>query len=170
MLTVIKENKEFIKELLIALIIAIVVLQFVKPVIVSGESMVPTLQDHDLLLLSRQAYLLEEPKTGDIIVCDTSEERLIKRIIAVPGDKVEIINGAVMVNGMVLDEPYIKEAGISGNYPELIIPEGYYYVLGDNREISKDSRYEVVGNVSKEKIVGKAVFRFYPFSALGKVN
>ena len=174
MMDVLKKNKDLLKDIAIAVGVAVIVLQFIKPTIVYGSSMEPTLNNHDYLILSKQAYLIEEPKFGDIVVCDTGgrieEHFIIKRIIGLPGDRVEIKEGLVLVNDALIDEEYVKQYGISGNYDAVIVPEGYYYVLGDNRQVSKDSRSTEVGCIDKKDIVGKAVLRLYPLSKIGVVK
>ena len=169
-----KGMKGWIKDILIACAIAIVIMTFIKPTIVKESSMQPTLYTNNYIFLSRQAYLLSEPKAGDIIVFnselpadDGSKKLLIKRVIALSGDSVTISDGDVYINEVLIEEPYIYENGTAGDIENLVIPEGEVFVMGDNRRVSIDSRSEQVGCVPVSEIVGKAFFRLYPFNSIG---
>lgn len=176
-----KEKKDtgiwgWIKDILVAILIAALILVFIKPTIVKESSMQPTLYENDYLILSKQSYkMFGEPERGDIIVLHSDlttetgmEKLLIKRIIGLPGDTVEIIYNEIYVNGEYLDEDYIMEkntvAGDLGTYFE--VPEGKLFVLGDNRRVSADSRSSYVGYVPIEDVMGKAVLRLYPFNKI----
>lgn len=169
--------KEWIKDIVIAVIVALVIIQFIKPTIVKEQSMQPTLYENNYIFLSKQAYLFKEPKAGDIIVfhtdlktIDGKEKRLIKRIIGLPGDKITIAEGKVYVNDKLLEEPYIMEPYTAGSVDGQIVPEGCLFVMGDNRQHSADSRDPDVGYVQEDKIIGKAVFRLYPFNEIGLIH
>ncbi len=173
----IKELKEWIKDILIAVIVAVIILQFIKPTFVRETSMLPTLQEYNFLFLSKQSYTFGEPKHGDIIVFHTNlktqtgdEKMLIKRVIGLPGDTIDIEDGTVSVNGQVLDEPYIMDPYTSGYVKDVVVPEGNLFVMGDNRQNSIDSRDPNVGYVKIEDVYGKAVFRLYPFSEIGPLK
>ena len=159
----------WIRDILIALIIALIIMQLVKPTIVKMHSMENTLHPNDYIFLSKQAYTFGDASQGDIVVFESSEsdENLIKRIIGLPGDTVSITDGNVFVNGVKLDEPYTKDGYTSGEMAEITVPEGSFFVLGDNRQSSKDSREMSVGFVEKKQIIGKAFFRLYPFNGFG---
>lgn len=165
--------KEFLKELLIAIVIAFLIMQVVKPTIVKESSMEPTLYENNYLLLNRQAYRFGEPKHGDIIVFHSDlvtknghEKLLIKRIIGLPGDVVTIANGNVYLNGERLEENYIKDGRTDGEILELKIPKGEVFVMGDNRLVSVDSRSEAVGTVKLDRVLGKAWVRLFPFNKI----
>jgi signal peptidase I len=173
-----KEKKPFIDELLdwlksFALVFVVIVLIFTfvaKTAIVNGGSMNNTLFDKDFLLLWS---LLYTPQQGDIIAanCEGLNEVIVKRVIAVGGQEVNIDfnTGTVYVDGEVLDEPYIKNLTLNDelafNYP-ITVDEGYYFCMGDNRQNSKDSRHPDVGLVSRDDILGKAIMRIYPLSEI----
>ena len=133
-------------------------------------SMIPVVQPNDRLIVNRLAYLFEEPKRGDIVMFafpDDEKDNYLKRIIGLPGEKVEIKNGLVYINDSEkpLDEPYINDPP-NGNYGPYNVPEGCYFMLGDNRDESKDARFWNNTYVKKEKIVGKAWLKYYPNIAI----
>lgn len=172
----VSENaKEWIKDILVAIVISIVILQFIKPTIVREHSMEETLKENDYILLSRQAYgLFGEVERGDIIVFESSlktqdggNKLLVKRIIALPGDTISIEGGGVMINGQLVEEEYTKDGYTATEMEEVIIPDGYVFAMGDNRQNSMDSRDSRVGLVSLDTVVGKAFFRLYPFNKIG---
>ncbi len=167
-----KELLGWIRDILIAVAIAAVILAFFKPIIIQQQSMEPNFYSGDYIITSRQAYnLFGDPQRGDIIVFDSGTytedgqaKNLIKRIIGLPGDTVEIMDGEVYLNGEMLTEDYIKEPGLSGEMEAVTVPEGQLFVMGDNRRVSLDSRSGSVGTISQDSIIGKVVVRVYPFS------
>lgn len=169
--------KEWIKDILVAIIVAVIIMQFIKPTIVKETSMQPTLYENNYIFLSKQAYRFDEPEAGDIIVFHTNlktqtgkEKLLIKRVIGLPGDTVKIEEGEVYINGELLEESYILEQYTSGWVEDIEVPENSLFVMGDNRQNSADSRDPSVGYVKEEDIVGKAVFRLYPFNDFGLID
>lgn len=169
--------KGWIKDIIIAAVIALLVMTFIKPTIVKESSMEPTLYANNYLFLSKQAYRFSEPKQGDIVVFHTElttsegqEKLLIKRIIALPGDYIRIADGSVYVNGQIIDEPYIAGQQTSGYIDNLEVPEGAVFAMGDNRAVSIDSRDDRVGCVPVDLIVGKAFLRLYPFNSIGLLH
>ncbi len=169
-----KNILEWVKDILIAVAIAALILVFFKPIVVQQQSMEPNFHGGDYLITSRQAYrLFGEPERGDVIVFksellteDGEQKCLIKRIIGLPGDVVEIKDGYVYINGEEIDEPYVKEQGISGEMEALTVPENELFVMGDNRGVSEDSRSPRVGTISEDTIVGKVKIRLYPFNSI----
>lgn len=140
---------------------------------VEGTSMENSLQNGDYLLVDKLSYNIGKPKRFDIIIFPYSEDTYyIKRIIGMPGEIIRIADGKIYINGQELAESYGAEAMLDGGVAseEFVIGEGEYFVLGDNRNHSTDSRSENVGTVKEEKIVGKAFFRFYPFNNVGMVE
>jgi len=159
---------------LIGAIYALVNLATVR-FIVQGPSMQPNFQDGQFLIVSRVNYLVGNPERGDIIVFHypgDTEQDYIKRVIGTPGDTVEIIDTLVHVNGELLDEPYINEPctenSCADNQWELGADE--YFVMGDNRNRSSDSRSTTVGLVNREFIVGEVLLRYWPPEDIGIVS
>lgn len=144
---------------------------FINATIPSG-SMENTIMEGDRLLGLRMAYNHSEPKRGDIIIFkypDNEEENFIKRVIGLPGETVEIRDAKIYINGSQtpLEEDYLKEEWVIETGPFLFeVPEECYLVLGDNRNSSKDARYWVNTYVAKDKILGKAWFRYFPFNSM----
>lgn len=167
--------KEFIKDILIALVIVAAIMVFIKPTIVKESSMESTLHENDYLFVNRQAYLTaDHPDYGDIIVFQShiqrddgkGEKLLIKRVVGVENDVIDIHDGVVYRNGKALEEPYTKEGYTEGDISNYKVPENEVFVMGDNRRVSLDSRSSEVGTVSEDSIVGKAFIRLYPFNKI----
>ena len=158
-----KEIMEWVKDILLAVVIAAVILAFFKPIIVQQQSMEPNFHAGDYLISSRQSYkLFGEPQRGDVIVFKSellddngNEKNLIKRIIGLPGDVIEITDGYVYVNGEKIQEDYLPGQGISGEMDAITVPENQLFVMGDNRENSLDSRE--VGCIPLKEVLGKVV-------------
>ncbi len=169
--TLLENIFDFIEIAVFALVmVAVLFAFFIRIVGVEGGSMNDTLIDGDRLVLVKAFYT---PDYGDIIVVNRENDTpIIKRVIAKGGDTIEIdpANYDVILNGEVLHEPYV-------HYPTLLfdmdgpltVPEGHYFVMGDHRDSSHDSRKEILGCVSEEDIVGKAVWRFLPFESFGGI-
>ena len=164
-----KKKASSVKESLLTMfggvVLAVILLQFVQPTLVSGESMVPTLKNGDYLLVNKMAYKNNNPQFGDIVVFRHDNVLYIKRVIGEPGDKIKISDGKVYRNDVLISD-FTK----SRTEPDMTIdvPEGEFFCLGDNRAHSHDSRSNDVGTVEKDIIMGKAVFRV--FSKIGKVK
>lgn len=152
----------------------------IDPVRVNGTSMLDTLQENEIMLVDRLAYAFVKPKTGDIVVCyypdayyETRHKTYntrVKRIAAVGGDTIEAHDGTVYINGIALDEPYLTEERIGVmEIEKQVVPEGYCFVLGDNRAVSIDSRDSDVGPIPVERVLGKVRLVVYPFGRLRKV-
>lgn len=153
-----------------AVVLALLINKFlIFKVYIPSESMVPTLNVHDRLFVSR-IYNLENLERGDVVVFYSNElqETLIKRLIGLPGDKIEIVNGEVSVNGVKLNEDYVVNK--DNYYGAFEVPEGKYFFLGDNRPVSADSRKWINPYIDGEDIMGKAQLKIYPFKDFGSVK
>ncbi len=143
-----------------------------QPVKVEGTSMMPTLQDQERVFINKFVYKLEPIERGDVIVFRYPRDpakSYIKRVIAVAGDRVRIEAGIVFVNGERLPEPYLPRMYEDvRSYPEIVVPPHCYFVLGDHRNLSNDSRD--FGPVDESFIYGKAVFGYWPVAKLGTLR
>lgn len=166
---------------IVTLGLAVLVALFLKNFIIINAtvptgSMENTILPGDDLIGLRIAYLFKEPERGDIIIFrfpDDESQKFIKRIIGLPGDLIQIIDGKVYINGSAepLDEPYLKEEWVRNTGPyEYIVPSGCYFVMGDNRNDSMDARYWVNTFVTDDQLIGKAEFIYYPFSRWGSLT
>lgn len=150
--------------------VAVLISSLFMPILqVSGDSMAPTLQNGDIIILIRDKNL--EP--GDLCNFSWNNKNLLKRVVAGPGDWVNIdFNGTVYVNDEALEEVYLteKSLGECNQIFPLQVPDGAYFVLGDNRAASIDSRSTLIGCVRQEQIIGKVGLRIYPFNAIGLIK
>ena len=174
---IVKEVISWIVEIVIILVIAFVFVYYIGlRTSVVGQSMSPTLENRQEILVNRFLYSITDPKPNDVVVFlpngNEKSHYYVKRIIGVPGDKVQIRDGAVYVNGQLFEEKTetaaILDAGIAAE--EIVLAEDEYFVLGDNRNNSTDSRAELVGNIHKDDIIGRAWVRIYPFEKFGKLK
>ncbi|MEM7794531.1 MAG: signal peptidase I [Cyanobacteria bacterium P01_C01_bin.118] len=144
---------------------------------IPSESMKPTLQVNDRLVIEKISYRFQAPQRGDIVVfwppaeINNNKDAFIKRIVALPGDTIEVTDGKVLVNGEVQQESYIQ-APPDYEQPPLTIPASSYFVLGDNRNSSYDSHAWKIANpfVPEDQIIGKAVVRFWPLTRVGGLD
>lgn len=173
-----REIIEFLKDSIVYIIIVIVIILFLTFGFsfqkVVGNSMVPTYENKDVLLLSKIGVKLFKIDRNDIIAFSTDSGSVyIKRIIAIPGDTVYVSNNQLYVNDNIVNEDYLEEDILTEDFKfanicnvdgceDGVIPEDYYFVLGDNRVDSVDSRFKIIGLVKKENIIGKVVFRIFP--------
>ena len=170
---ILNEIKEWVISIVVAAVIAFTIKGFIFDIVqVSGPSMIPTLHDNDRVAIEKISLYSKSFKRGEIIILDPGEKGhglYIKRLIALPGDRLQIKEGNVYINGEKLNEPYLSTG--TETYAEedidMVIPEGYVYVLGDNREISEDSRY--IGPIPFDHIKGHAIFKVFPFSDMKKL-
>lgn len=163
------ELKDWIISIAIAVVLALFIRHFIVELyLVDGPSMQPTLVSNERLVVNKFIYRFRTPKKGEVLVFqypkDLSRD-FIKRVIALPGDTIEIKDGHVFVNNQLQNEPFILSQ-TRGDYPLTTIPEGHIFVMGDNRNNSEDSRFPDVGFVPFNLIKGKAVLVFWPLSNL----
>jgi signal peptidase I len=183
-----EQLKEFIESIIIAVALAAFIIVFiVQSFVVSGSSMKPTLQSGERLFVNKFIYRFQEPERGDIVVLQPKGDpnhRYIKRIMGLPGDELEIINGTLYINDQRIAENYIKESDIEtdsyrvydkeeGQYKiyntggPFHVREGHVFVMGDNRNHSTDSRRrKLVGQVSYDDIVGQAFWVYWPITRM----
>ena len=163
--------------ILVVLVLTLLVVRYVgQRTVVMGHSMEPTLSDQDNLLVDKLSYRLHDPKRVDVVVFPyqyADKTYFIKRIIGLPGETVRIDDtGSIYINDELLMEAYGKEViedpGLARDGITLGADE--YFVLGDNRNDSSDSRFVSVGNIKGSQIIGKAFLRIYPFSAFGRIR
>jgi signal peptidase I len=163
----------WVRDLLISLAIAAFIIIFLyQPVKVEGTSMMPSLEDQERIFVNKFVYRLEPIERGDIIVFrypgDPSKS-FIKRVVGIAGDRIRIDGGQVYVNDEALDEDYVPPAYTDArSYKEIVVPPESYFVLGDHRSMSNDSRE--FGPVNQSFIYGKAVFGYWPMDKLGRVR
>ena len=162
-----KDNfKKFFKEYFpyIGIIVFVILIkQFVmSPIIVNGESMMKTLHDKDVMILDRISYRVSDIDRFDIVVVDEGSEYIIKRVIGLPGEEVSCEDGKLFVNGKEIKDSY--GIGLTDDFV-FEVPKGEYFVLGDNRENSMDSRY--FGSFKKEDILGKTKLVLFPLDMFG---
>lgn len=171
----IKQFLDFIKEPLLAVLTALLVIQFLfAHTVIPSESMEPTIMTSDRMIINRLPYYYRNPKRGEIVIFKQGDEFWVKRVIGEPGDTLNLIDGFVYINNELLDEstyidPAILTFPLSSNivFP-FTVPEDTYFVMGDNRLASKDSR--AIGPIARELIVAKGGFRIYPLNHIGIVK
>ena len=169
-----KEAMGWVRDIVIAIIIAAIILFFFKPIIIQQESMQPTFYSNDYVVVSKQSYsIFGDIERGDVIVFRSSlldengdQKSLIKRVIGLPGDTIEIKNGYVILNGVTIQEDYLAEQGVSGEMEQITVDEGKIFVMGDNRAVSQDSRSPEVGQVDQDTVIGKVVLRIVPIDSI----
>ena len=156
---------DFLEIAVFALIlVSIMFAFFIRIVEVDGPSMNDTMAHGDHVVLSKAFYT---PERGDIVVFNYGDKHLIKRVIGVAGDRINVsqLDNTVTLNDKVLEEPYVNYPHVPGTDEEIMVPEGYVFVMGDHRNDSHDSRR--IGCIPVEDIIGKAVWRFWPLSSFG---
>lgn len=168
-----RKQKSQLRELFETIVSAVLIAAFIMIFIaraytVNGDSMLPTLHHGERLLVDKISYRFLEPARGEIIVFknpSNPSEQFVKRVIGLPGDKVAIIQGVVYVNDQPIEENYTLAPARIGFSPQ-VVPEGTYFVLGDNRNNSEDSRFSRVGFLPREMIIGRAIWRYWPLNSI----
>src|ERR687898_1523607 len=171
-----KKAGGFVEFLIILAVAFVLVFGFVRPFVleafrIPSESMVPTLLVGDRVFVNKFIYRFTEPERGDVVVFESvngGEEDLIKRVVGVAGDEIEVRNGTLLVNGEDREEPYLnRNSPFNDSYGPSEVPEGHVFVMGDNRANSADSR--VFGPLPIENIEGEAFLRFWPVPKIGSL-
>jgi signal peptidase I len=166
-----REARRLIRDLLLLVAVVFLAVAFLfQPFKVEGASMQPALGHHERILVNKLAYRLHAVERGDVVVFwfpGDQERSFVKRVIGVPGDLVGIRGGQVFVNGAPLEEPYLATPAPRSEHRPVTVRPGHYFVLGDHRSVSNDSR--AWGQVPEELILGKAVLRYWPPQRLGAI-
>lgn len=155
--------KEYVPYIIVIILVLLIKRFVVSPIKVNGDSMYNTLKDKDIMILNIIGYRFSDIKRFDIVVVDGKDEYLIKRVIGLPGEEIEYKNNKLYVNGKLIKDKYGKNHTKDFKTK---IPKGHYFVMGDNRNNSLDSRY--FGAFKKNKILGKTNFTVFPFNRFGK--
>jgi len=163
----------WMRDVLVSVAASFMIITFLyQPVRVEGTSMQPELRDQDRLFINKFAYRFESISRGDVVVFHyprDPEKSYIKRVIGLPGDSLRIDDGRVYVNGQRIDESYVpKRYRDARSMPEIVVPQGEYFVMGDHRSISSDSRD--FGPVERDLIYGKAAFIYWPADNMGVIH
>lgn len=165
--------REWLEWLALASVVAGFIILFVgRIIIITGDSMRPTLEDGDIVITERLSVIWHQPQPGEIygFTCDAEKEILIKRVVALPGDLIAIDGGVLSVNSAVQQEGYIN--GVMGpwtNLEPILVPVNHYFMMGDNRDRSLDSRDPTIGPIEKEELQGRVVWRLWPLSQFGPI-
>lgn len=157
---------EWGKAIIIAVLLALFLRTFIfSTSIVEGESMAPTLDNGDRIVFNKVVYMIGEPKRGDIVIIKRPLKNYVKRVIALPGETIEIRDQELYINNELYEQTFITEESKNrtGNFGPIDVPVDSYFVMGDNRAISKDSR-NGLGFIEGENIIGKSEIIIYPFN------
>ena len=160
--TIKKIIKEFIPYVVILIVVVLVRMYLVTPIMVSGPSMQPTLNGGELMLLNK----IDDIERFDIVVVNSGNEEIIKRVIALPGETISCEEGIIYINGHRQDEEYSQ--GITFDFKKVVLGDDEYFVMGDNRENSADSRH--MGAFHRDQIEGTANLILFPFSEIGVIE
>ena len=158
--------KEYVPYIVIIILVLLIKRYVVTPIRVNGPSMLPTLKDKDIMILNEVGYRIHGLKRFDIVVLDYKGEKLIKRVIGLPGEKIEYKDNKLYVNGKVVKEDFLHAD--TEDFDEIKVEKDRYFVLGDNRVNSTDSR--IIGTVSIKDIRGTTKLTIFPFGRFGNKN
>lgn len=172
--SMLKEILSWVKAIGLALAIALIIRFFLfEPMTIPTGSMLDTLQIDDRIYVNKFIYKITPIKRGDIVVFwfpDDPSIRYVKRTIGLGGDVVEIKNGVLFVNGTAQDEPYLREPMDPQDFGPYKVPEGHYFMMGDNRNNSRDSRYWTNKYVSEDAVIGQPSLVYYPLNRIGLIK
>ena len=163
---------EWAKAIIIAILIALFLRTFIFATsIVEGESMDPTLEDGERVIFNKIVYLIDEPERGDIVIIKRPFKNYVKRVIALPGETIELNGSELYINGEKYEQTFLDEdaAERTGNFGPIQVPDDSYFVMGDNRAISKDSR-NGLGFIQEDEIIGRSEFVIFPFDELSRTR
>jgi len=160
---IVKEILPYVAVIIFVIVIRCYIFTFIR---VNGESMVPTLHNNDIMALNKIGYNFSDISRFDIVVINTGHEYIVKRIIGLPGEKVKYLDNKLYINGKVVGEDFSHKK--TEDFSEIKVADGEYFVLGDNRTNSMDSR--VFGSFKKNQIEGKTSFVVFPFKRLGRIK
>ncbi|SDJ18573.1 signal peptidase I [Salimicrobium halophilum] len=163
---------EWIKAILIALVLAFLLRNFFFATsIVEGASMDPTLENGERVVFNKIVYHLDEPDRNDIVIIERPAKNYVKRVIGEPGDQVEVKNHELYINGEKQAQDYLDNQSIQAtrDYGPVEVPEDHYFVMGDNRAVSKDSR-NGLGLIKESEIVGRTELVIFPFEEMGRTQ
>ena len=166
-------NVEFLLYIALVVLIALTIRTFIaEPIRVDGDSMIPTLVHNEDMLVEKMTYWFSDPQRGDIIICfyPGYTESCVKRVIGLPGDTVEVREGVFYINGKALDEHAYWKDSIIGDVAPVTVGARQVFVVGDNRNGSKDSRNPSVGCIPYAKVVGRVVAVVYPFDQVESIS
>jgi len=160
---------EWLKAVVIAVLVAVTLKSFVfSTSIVEGESMDPTLSDGEKIVFNKLVYNVGKPKHGDIVIIKKPYKYYVKRVIALPGETIEMKNHILYIDGKQVEQSYISQEARekTGNFGPMTLPSESYFVMGDNRAVSKDSRngQNGLGLIKEDEIIGKSEFIYYPIT------
>ena len=178
-----KRSMPFVLQLVLLVVMVVILRNVMGTVLVKGSSMEPNFNHGDLVFINKLSTSIGSPDYGDVVICELDEgsgyENIIKRVIGLPGDEIDIVENDddedvydLYVNGEYIEEDFLGEPMMTdGNieYP-FEVPENSYFVMGDNRNESLDSRRESVGAIHKDDLMGKVVLRLYPFGEFGLID
>ncbi|MEW6661250.1 MAG: signal peptidase I [Bacillota bacterium] len=163
---------EFLESIIIAIILATVIRVFLfQPFYIPSGSMEPTLMPGDRIIVNKLVYRFSEPVRGDVVVFKyplDPQKDYIKRIVAVMGERIKVIDSRLFINNKQVPEPYLPPSLIYNDFGPADVPSGAYFVMGDNRNNSQDSR--IWGPLPRENVVGKAVIIFWPLNRVGLIR
>ena len=162
-----REIFEWVMVVVIAVVAALVIRTFIfEPVRVDGNSMQTTLHDNEYMLVTKYQYLFAEPSRFDVVICrypGRGSTNFVKRVVGLPGDTVAVTGGVLYINGEPVEEDYLN-GPMRGDFPETVVLDGHYFVMGDNRNNSNDSRNPNVGQIARAYVRGQVRIVAWPFS------